>query len=306
MKLALNPLQYIRAMRPHQWIKNLLLFAGILFSRHFTEWNLLLRAFAGFGLFCLLAGAVYILNDLRDIENDRLHPRKKLRPIAAGLIVPRRALMFALLAAAYGLVLSFLLSPAFGWTALLYFVITILYSEFFKRVVVLDTILVAAGFVLRAVAGVFVIRIWDGPYIPMTPWFVICVFFLALFIAVCKRRHELLNVQNAPNHRQVLDQYTPAFLDQMIAVSTSAAIFSYTLYLISAYGGDSDERSLRMTLTLPFVIYGIFRYLYLVYRCDEGGEPETLVLKDKPLLLNTLLWLVLLMVLHEDKVPPIY
>ena len=301
-----NLLQFLRAMRPHQWIKNLLLFAGILFSRHFTEWNLLLRAFAGFGLFCLLAGSIYILNDLRDVENDRLHPRKKLRPLAARLISPAQGLVFALLVAAGGLVLSFLLSPAFGWTALLYFVITILYSEFFKHVVILDTVLVAAGFVLRAVAGVFVIRVPGGPDIPMTPWFVICVFFLALFIAICKRRHELLNIRNASEHRQVLDQYTPAFLDQMIAVSTSAAIFSYTLYLIRAYGGDSDEKALKMTLTLPFVIYGIFRYLYLVYRCDEGGEPETLVLKDKPLLLNTLLWLVLLMVLHEDKVPPIY
>jgi 4-hydroxybenzoate polyprenyltransferase len=294
-----NLLQFLRAMRPHQWIKNLLLFAGILFSRHFTEWNLLLRAFAGFGLFCLLAGSIYILNDLRDVENDRLHPRKKLRPLAARLISPAQGLVFALLVAAGGLVLSFLLSPAFGWTALLYFVITILYSEFFKHVVILDTVLVAAGFVLRAVAGVFVIRVPGGPGIPMTPWFVICVFFLALFIAICKRRHELLNIRNASEHRQVLDQYTPAFLDQMIAVSTSAAIFSYTLYLIRAYGGDSDEKALKMTLTLPFVIYGIFRYLHLVYRCDEGGEPETLVLKDKPLLLNTLLWLVLLMLLQR-------
>jgi 4-hydroxybenzoate polyprenyltransferase len=294
-----NLLQFLRAMRPHQWIKNLLLFAGILFSRHFTEWNLLLRAFAGFALFCLMAGSIYILNDLRDVENDRLHPRKKLRPLAARLISPVQALVFALLVAACGLVLSFLLSPAFGWTALLYFVTTMLYSEFFKGVVILDTVLVAAGFVLRAVAGVFVIRIPSGPEIPMTPWFVICVFFLALFIAICKRRHELIHVQNAPNHRQVLDQYTPAFLDQMIAVSTSAAIFSYTLYLIRVYGGDSDEKALKVTLTLPFVIYGMFRYLYLVYRCDEGGEPETLVLKDKPLLLNTLLWLVLLMVLQR-------
>lgn len=291
-----------RSMRPRQWLKNLLLFAGIIFSHNLGKPVLFLRSTAGFALFCMIAGAIYILNDIRDAENDRLHPKKRNRPIAADLVSPQQAGVFALVLAAVTLALSFFLSVPFFWTVLAYCVVTVLYSMGLKHVAIVDVLMVAGGFVLRAVAGVVVIRIEGGPEVPMTPWFVLCVFFLALFIAVCKRRHELECVENAAEHRIVLEEYPRPFLDLMIAVSTSAAIFAYVLYLIAAYGGK-ETQDLKMILTLPFVIYGIFRYLYLVYRRDEGGEPESLVLKDKPLLFNTLLWLILLLILQKWTTP---
>jgi 4-hydroxybenzoate polyprenyltransferase len=292
--------QVIRSMRPLQWSKNLLLFAGILFSRNYDKPVLLLQVVWGFGLFCVVSGAMYILNDLVDVEADRLHPRKSRRPLAAGALSPRAALAASLVLAVGGLAGSFWLSRAFGETALAYFIITILYSHIFKHVAIVDIILLALGFVLRAIAGVVVIRIEAGPPVPLTPWFVICVLFAALFIAICKRRHELTSMESAADHRRVLEEYTPAFLDQMIAVSTTATVMSYALYLIAAPGAQAIEpQNLRMISTFPFVIYGVFRYLYLVYRCSEGGEPETLLLKDKPLLLNVVLWLAIFIYLQR-------
>jgi 4-hydroxybenzoate polyprenyltransferase len=286
-------------MRPRQWLKNLLLFAGIIFSHNCGNGTLALRAFAGFCLFCLLSGAVYILNDLQDTEADRLHPRKKNRPLAARLVKRRTAFYWAMILTAIGLGFSFLLSASFGLAAMAYYVLTLLYSHIFKHVAIVDVILLASGFVLRAIAGVVVIRVSNGPAVPMTPWFVICILFLALFVAICKRRHELTSMEEAANHRRVLEEYSPAFLDQMISVSSSATIISYALYLVAGPHGGVFEptQDLRLLSTLPFVIYGVFRYLYLVYKRGEGGEPETLILKDKPFLANVLFWLVLMVYL---------
>lgn len=293
-------LSLLRSIRPHQWTKNLLLFAGIIFSHNFDKTNLLLRSAAGFGLFCLISGAIYIVNDIIDLQADRLHPRKRLRPLAAGHLSPSVALTFSLVIGVGAIAASFALSMQFGLTALAYLIITTAYSSFFKHIAIVDVILLALGFVLRAIAGVIVIRVDWGPEVPMTPWFVICVFFLAFFIAVCKRRHELVAVEEAEEHRRVLAEYSPQFLDQLIAVSTSATVISYALYLVAADRNRlATDDQLSMIATLPFVIYGIARYLHLVYRRTEGGEPERLVLKDKPILFNTLLWLVLVVIFHK-------
>ncbi len=292
--------QILRAMRPMQWSKNGLLFAGVAFSQNLDNLHLLARATLGCLLFCALSGAIYIFNDLADIEADRLHPRKRRRPLASGKLGVKTAIVAGTVASVLGLALSFWLAFDFGLIALTYFIITILYSFRFKHVAIVDIILLALGFVLRAIAGVLAIRVAGGPEIALTPWFVICVLFLALFIAICKRRHELTSMESATDHRRVLEEYNPAFLDQMIAVSTTATIISYAMYLIAAPLGPIRESTnyhdlsgLVMIVTFPFVIYGIFRYLYLVYRKNEGGEPETLILKDKALLIDVVLWLAL-------------
>ena len=199
------------------------------------------------------------------------------------------------------LVASYFLSPDFFYAAFAYYTLTLLYSYVFKHIAIVDVILLAAGFVLRAIAGVLVIR-EVKPGLPLTPWFVVCVLFLSLFVAICKRRHELMYVEDAANHRKVLDEYSPAFLDQMISVSTSGTIISYALYLIAGpHGGVSVGAipDLRMISTLPFVIYGVFRYLYLVYKRGEGGDPENLILKDKPFLANVVVWLILMVSLMQ-------
>ncbi|MBN1867669.1 decaprenyl-phosphate phosphoribosyltransferase [Candidatus Sumerlaeota bacterium] len=303
-----NVYRLVRSMRPVQWTKNLLVFAGLLFSANYGNPGLALRAVAGFALFCLVSGTIYIFNDLVDLEADRVHPRKRSRPLAAGLVSPRLALASAVVIAAASLTASFALSAPFGQTILAYFLVTILYSHAFKHVAILDVILLALGFVLRAIAGVVVIRVEGGPLVPMTPWFVVCVFFAALFIAICKRRQELTSINDAVNHRRVLEEYSEAFLDQMISVATGTTVLSYAMWLIAGMHGDAgtgaaglaaSNANLTMISTLPFVIYGIFRYLYLVYQKSEGGEPERLILKDKPLLLTVVAWLVIVVWLQK-------
>ncbi len=288
----------LRSMRPQQWIKNLLLFAGIIFSRNLADGEMRLRALAGFALFCLISGCIYIINDLADIESDRLHPTKKNRPLAAGILDPRTALIFAVFAVSSALGFSFLLSVKFGLTALAYFIITVLYSHIFKHVVFIDVILLSLGFVLRAIAGVMVISTGETP-VPMTPWFIMCVLFLALFISICKRRHELLSLDEASSHRRMLADLNPDLLNQMISISAAATIITYALYLVAETSPNGNgPHGLKMISSLPFVIYGIFRYLYLVFKCQDGGEPDKLIVRDKPLLLNTLLWLLIMIFLY--------
>jgi 4-hydroxybenzoate polyprenyltransferase len=290
----------LRSMRPLQWTKNLLLFAGIIFSHNLSDPSLLLRTVLGFALFSGLAGAVYIINDLVDIEADRHHPTKKHRPLAAGLLATGTALRFALVLAIAMSALAFWLSVDFGTVAVAYFVMSILYSQVFKQIAILDIIFLALGFVLRAIAGVLVIRTPGGPAVAMTPWFVVCVLFLALFIAVCKRRHELLSLDNATDHRAALKGYSQPMLDQMMSVAASATVIAYALYLVAGMHDGASGGSLKMMSTLPFVLYGIFRYMFLVYNQDEGGEPDRLLLRDKPLLVNAILWLAIMIFLHKD------
>ncbi len=274
-------------MRPRQWTKNLILFAGIVFAQKLDESIYLLRTSGAFILFCLVSGIIYIFNDVMDVEEDRIHPRKKFRPIASGRLSIPAALSFALSGAVLGIVLSFMLGHMFGICILVYFAMMLLYTRFLKHLVILDILVISMGFVLRAYAGAVA-----NPGVLVSPWLLACTLFLALFLSICKRMNEIELLETSANtHRKVLSEYSIAFLNQMMAIVTSTTVVAYALYCVS-------EETIRkfhtkaMILTFPFVLYGILRYLYLVYRKGEGGEPENILLKDRPLIINIILWLM--------------
>jgi 4-hydroxybenzoate polyprenyltransferase len=284
-------------MRPRQWTKNLILFAGIVFAQKLNEPVYLLRTFGAFLLFCLVSGIIYIFNDVMDINEDRVHPRKKFRPIASGKISIPFALTFAIIAAIIGITLSFLLGRMFGVCVLVYFALMLLYTRFLKHLVILDILVISMGFVLRAYAGTVA-----NPGVMVSPWLLVCTMFLALFLAICKRLNEIQMLEEtANNHRKVLSEYSVSFLNQMMAIVTSTTVVAYALYCVS-------EETIRkfhtkaLILTFPFVLYGILRYLYLVYRKGEGGEPETILLKDKPTIINILLWLMAIVLIIYSPV----
>jgi len=276
----------LSALRPKQWTKNLVLFAGLIFSQNLGHPAMLLKTLAAFSLFCLLSGSVYIFNDLADVERDRLHPQKKLRPVASGTLAPKAALVLAVGLGLCSLTASFYLNFLFGAVALSYFILMLLYSFVLKKFVIIDVFVIAAGFVLRAAAGAEAIAV------PISEWLLICVILLALFLALAKRRQEQVHLTDeAPGHRTVLTEYPQKFLDQMISVVTAAAVVCYSLYTLSpettAKFGNSN-----LKYTIPFVLYGIFRYLYLIYRKDEGRSPELALLTDAWLLGDLLFYVV--------------
>lgn len=276
----------IQEMRVRQWTKNTVLFAGVVFSHRFTQLPELLAAFQGFFAFCLLASSVYVLNDLIDVEKDRIHPKKRLRPIAAGRISPATARILLVLLLASGFAVSWPLGRGFVITAALYYVLNIAYTLRLKNVVIVDVMLIAIGFVLRAVAGVQALSTSEH----ISPWLLICTLFLALFLAVGKRRQErVLLAGNAEDHRKTLEEYPPALVDQLIPVVTAATVISYAIYTVSPqtvqkFGTDN------LVYTIPFVVFGVFRYLYLIFRHQRGGSPSEVLLTDLPTLLNVLAW----------------
>ncbi|MBI5166928.1 MAG: decaprenyl-phosphate phosphoribosyltransferase [candidate division NC10 bacterium] len=273
------------SIRPKQWTKNFIVFAGLIFSENLFNQPLFLKTLAAFFLFCLLSGSIYIINDLRDIEGDRLHPEKRKRPIASSELPPLPATIAASTLALVSLSLSFWLSSKFGLVALAYFLLLMAYSFVLKDHVLLDVMVLSFGFLLRAVAGALVIDV------RISPWLIVCTLLLAMFLALAKRRHELVVLgDNAGQGRPVLSEYNPLLLDQMIAVVAAAAIIAYSLYSISE-ATVGRFKTTNLSLTIPFVIYGIFRYLYLVYRKELGGNPSRLLLHDRPLLINILLWI---------------
>lgn len=275
----------IESLRPKQWLKNLFIFAPLIFSQNVLQWPLLQRTLLGFLAFCLLSGAVYIFNDLRDLEEDKHHPLKSRRPLASGRLKKSHAWIAFILTGAGSLALSYALSPRFFAAALAYFILQTAYSLGLKHIVILELFIIAAGFVLRVVAGGLIIDV------SLSPWLLICTFLLALFLAMSKRRHELVLLEDdAPTHRPILKEYSPLLLDQMISVVTASTVVAYCLYTIS------DETvakfgTTNLIFTVPFVIYGIFRYLYLVHQKNLGGSPEALILKDKPLFITLILWI---------------
>lgn len=272
-----------RAMRPKQWAKNVFVFAGIFFDGRVFELPTLLRSVLAFLIFCLLSSAIYLINDLADLEKDRLHPTKKNRPLASGDLSPIVARVASAVIFFVAIPLGFLLEPAFGFVAVIYVLLMTLYSFALKNIVILDVMIVAAGFVLRVLGGATVVQVTR-----FSPWLYVCTTLIALFVAINKRRHELLLLaEEADNHRSSLQEYTPAFLDNMTSVVTATALAAYSFYTFSAPNLPSNH---SMMLTIPFVMYGIFRYLYLIHAKDLGGAPEDIVLSDKPLIATILLW----------------
>jgi len=273
----------IEAMRPKQWAKNIFIFAPLVFDQKLFHPTYLARTVAGFVLLCLISGAVYLMNDLVDAEKDRQHPRKRNRPIASGRLSPRLALAAAVLIPLVGLPLGFLLDPLFGGILLGYLALQVAYSFVLKNAVIIDALAVAAGFVLRVAAGIPLVEAER-----FSPWIYTCMGLLALFISFSKRRHELtLLGENANGHRESLGEYNVLLLDQFILIVTAATLVAYTFYTFSAPNLPPNH---MMMLTVPFVLYAVFRYMYLVYVKGLGGEPEEIVLRDRPLQVGVLLW----------------
>jgi 4-hydroxybenzoate polyprenyltransferase len=272
------------SLRPGQWTKNLLVFAGLLFAKRLFDASAVADAMAAFAIFCALSGAVYLVNDILDRDIDRRHPIKARRPIASGALpVPAAASTAALLVGA-GLAGAFLITSKFGWVALGYLALQVLYSARLKHIVILDVLTIAIGFVLRAVGGAFAIDV------EISQWLLVCTILLALFIALAKRRHELvLLADGATGHRPILGEYSAYLLDQMISVVTASTLVAYIFYTISPETQEKFGTAL-LELTIPYPIYGIFRYLYLVHRREGGGSPAELLLTDRPLLACVALW----------------
>jgi 4-hydroxybenzoate polyprenyltransferase len=275
----------IETMRPRQWIKNLLIFAGLIFSLKLFDVTSMLRSVAAFFVFCFVSGCVYIMNDLADIKRDLAHPEKCKRPIPSGRLPFRVAVVALIVFASISFAFGFTLSFEFGLVTLVYFVVNIAYSFKLKNIVIIDVMIIAFGFVLRAAAGAVVIDV------TFSHWLLMCTMLLALFLAICKRRHELYLVKEKPGkHRAVLQHYTPALVDQMTSVVTAGALMAYALYTISPEVTEKLSTD-KLIYTFPFVLFAIFRYLYLVMTKNQGGSPERIFLQDKAMIIDLILWI---------------
>ncbi len=278
----------IKLMRPRQWTKNLIVFVAVIFSGRALVLVDAFHAILGFVIFCFLSSSVYILNDVTDAPYDRRHPEKRNRPIAAGKVSRGAgAFLFAAFAAASLTASFWFLGWKFGLCAVTYFVINLSYSFGVKRVVILDSVTIALGFVLRAIAGIYAIVSEPGQ---LSEWLLICTFFLALFLAFSKRRGEITDLsENAADHRPILASYSPKLIDEMIGVTTASSVMSYSLYTIWP-GTVARLGTTKMIYTIPFVVYGIFRYLYLIYKKGQGAQPSAILITDRPLQVNILLY----------------
>jgi 4-hydroxybenzoate polyprenyltransferase len=285
------------SMRPRQWTKNAVVFMALIFSvnqewqirRPWTWDELLLRAAITFGVFCLVSGADYLVNDAKDRESDRLHPRKSRRPIAAGLLRPAAAYGWAGALWAVGSAIAFAVDWRTGLVVLGYIATMLAYSFVLKHQVILDVMAIAAGFVLRAMAGAYAIDV------PISPWLYVVTALGALFLAITKRRAEAMLLEDeATLHRQTLALYTPALLDQMTSMVTASTVIAYGLYTFTAPNLPANH---GMMLTIPFVVYGVFRYLYLSLTRNEGGNPEDVLFKDIPLVLSIVSWVASSMII---------
>jgi len=278
-------------MRPKQWTKNLFFFAALLFSRNLFSPYLLLTTILAFVLFCLLSGSAYLINDVIDLERDKKHPHKTERPLPAGQLKVSYGIAAAIIVILISLAASFFINLYFGLVALSYFLLTTAYTLFLKEVVIIDVLTISFGFVLRVVAGALAI------VVEISPWLIICTIFLALLLALAKRRHELILLEGtASTHRKILREYTPKLLDEMMAVVTASTLMAYSLYTISPRTIEKLHTR-NLIFTIPFVLYGIFRYLYLVHQKNLGGAPESILLKDKPLIINIFLWILAVVII---------
>ena len=280
----------LKTMRPRQWPKNIFIFAALVFDKQLFILASFLHTLAGFALFCLISSSVYIFNDLADVEADRRHPDKKNRPIASGKLPVGAAWVAGVLLVAVALVLGFLLAPRFAGVLVVYFLINMAYSKWLKHVPILDVLIIATGFVLRVGAGVTLIHVER-----FSPWLYVVMTLLALFLGFGKRRAELaLLAQGAGSHRKVLDGYTLPLLDQYIMIVSGTTIVAYSLYTFSAPNVPANH---SMMLTIPFVVYTIFRYLYLIEVKQAGGAPEEVLLSDRPFQAAMFLWALTVVVI---------
>lgn len=293
-------LNLIKLIRPKQWIKNFFVFAPILFSKHIFDSAYLLNTIEAFVTFCLTTSAVYIVNDIMDVESDRAHPKKKYRPIASGEISVQQALIF-LGALTILIILSFFFqSKVFTFIIILYFITNFFYSYKIKKVVLLDVFFISFGFMLRVLGGAAAISV------TVSSWMVLTTIFISLFLAISKRRAELsqiVNHENIEKQRPVLKEYSVEFADQLNTIAAAGTIISYALYTVSdrtlaTFGTE------KLIYTTPFVIYGIFRYMYLTHKKNLGESPTSMVVRDIPILLTVILWfLVCLVIIYTNKIP---
>ncbi|MGD0224862.1 MAG: decaprenyl-phosphate phosphoribosyltransferase [Terriglobia bacterium] len=274
----------VETLRPQQWVKNGFIFAALIFSQSLTRWDRCRQVLLAALVFCLVSSATYVLNDIMDASEDRHHPLKKLRPIASGQLNAGTAAIAGVVFGTAGLVEAWRLNSNFFGIVVAYLVLNILYSTFLKRVFLLDVFIVAAGFLFRVIAGGLVIRV------PVSPWLIVCTTLLALFIALSKRRHEMVLLgRRASEHRAILADYSPYFLDQLISIVTASTVVSYALYTLSP-DVQSKFPGKRLEMTIPFVLFGIFRYLHLIHHRDQGGNPTRSLFTDPVLLSVVLLW----------------
>ena len=272
------------SLRPAQWSKNLVVFAGLLFGRRLLDGGAVLAAIGAFTVFCALSGVVYLVNDVADRESDRQHPLKARRPIASGALPVSVAIAAAIVLGAAGLAGAVTIGRPFAAVAAAYLMLQLAYSGPLKHIVIIDVLTIAIGFVLRAVAGAVAVNV------EISHWLLVCTILLALFIALAKRRHEIvLLADGATTHRPILGEYSAYLLDQMIGVVTASTLISYVFYTISPETVEKFQTQ-WLGLTIPFPLYGIFRYLYLVHQREGGGSPADLLLADRPLLACVALW----------------
>jgi 4-hydroxybenzoate polyprenyltransferase len=282
-------------MRPKQWVKNGFIFVPLVFDRKLFDVPYVLATLAGFGLLCLVTSTIYLINDLVDIEADRAHPTKRNRPLPSGKLSKGLATGTAIALPVVALPLAYLLEPAFAAILTVYLISQIAYSFRLKQIVLIDVMTIASGFLLRVAAGVALVDV-----VRFSPWLYIFTTMLALFMGFGKRRQELaLLRENANNHRAILDEYTVGLLDEMIMIVTTATIMTYALYTFSAEGLPENH---AMMLTIPFVMYGIFRYLYLIHVRGEGGAPDEIALRDRPIQATVMLWgIMVVLVLYMSR-----
>ncbi|MEN8098149.1 MAG: decaprenyl-phosphate phosphoribosyltransferase [Chloroflexota bacterium] len=279
----------LRSARPKQWAKNIFFFAALVFDAKLLKPDYILPSLAGFVLLCCISGAVYIINDLADQEKDQQHPTKRNRPIASGRLPRNVATITAIILVTISLVFGTMIEPYFGLVLLGYFILNLAYTFYLKRLVIVDVISIATGFMLRVIAGVVIVNVER-----FSPWLYVCMIFLALFLALGKRRHEMtLLQQNARAHRAILNEYSMPLLDQLITIVVAGTLISYALYTFSAEALPGNH---LMMLTIGNVLYGLFRYLYLIHVRGRGGAPEEVLLEDKPFILNAIAWAVIVLI----------
>lgn len=280
-----------RTMRLRQWSKNVIIYAGLVFDGRLFDLNRLLATTMVVLCFCLVSSSVYIINDLTDIEKDRLHPRKKLRPLPAGELNPRLAAIVAAFLAIFSIALATWLNPWVGVVTLVYLMQNIAYSFYLKHIVLIDVMVLALGFLLRVLAGVLIANVTN-----FSPWLYVCITLLALFLGFGKRRHEITLLQgDAAAHRSSLQEYNLPLLDQIMSLVTTSTFVTYTFYSFEAQTALVHDG--RMLLTTPFVFFAIVRYLYLIHVQKRGGAPDELIFEDRPLLINGVLWVVMVVIL---------